>query len=124
MRGECKFQGCCAQSLRVAATVPGAADSGYEPAESNDCTEDGSSSDTGCSGEKWESGSKVVLREGLGGEWRVDRCPPRRVVIRESIYRGRLQQSGGRYKALINDGGPDDALLCRKAEGFRANHFD
>ena len=36
-RGECKFEGCCARSLRVAVAVPDAADSDYESADSNDC---------------------------------------------------------------------------------------
>ena len=30
-RGECKFGGCCARSLRIAATAKDLADSGYEP---------------------------------------------------------------------------------------------
>ena len=30
---------------------------------------------------------------------------------------GELQQGGGKYEALINDGGPDDGLLRPKAEG-------
>ena len=63
VRGECKFQGRCARSLRVAAVVSDAADSDYESADSNDCTDDGSASDSGSSGEKWESGSEGVLRE-------------------------------------------------------------
>ena len=120
-RGECKFQGCCARSLRVAAVVSDAADSDYESADSNDCTDDctgdGSASDSGSSGEKWESGSEGVLREESEEEYREDRRPSRREAIRESIYNGELQQSGGRYEALINDGGPDDGLLRPKAEG-------
>ena len=67
VRGECKFQGCCARSLRVAAAVSDATDSDYESADSNDCaddcTGDGSASESDSSGEKWESDSEGVLRE-------------------------------------------------------------
>ena len=123
-RGECKFQGCCARSLRVAAVVSNAADSDYESADSNDCTDDGSASESGSSGEKWESGSEGVLREESEEEYREDRRPSRREAIRESIYNGELQQSGGRYEALINDGGPDDGLLRPEAEGGAAPEVD
>ena len=109
-RGECKFEGYCARSSRVAAAAPDAADSDYESADSNDCAGDGSASDSGSSGVKWESGSEGVLRESEE-EWREDRRPSRREEIRECVYNGELQQSGGRYDALINDGGPDDGLL-------------
>ena len=124
VRGECKFEGCCARSLRVAAVVSDAADSDYESADSNDCADDGSASDSGSSGEKWESGSEGVLREGPEEEYREDRRPSRREAIRESIYNGELQQSGGRYEALINDGGPDDGLLRPDAEGGAALEVD
>ena len=67
-------------------------------------------------GEKWESGSEGVLRESEE-EWREDRRPSRREAIRECIYNGELQQSGGRYEALINAGGLDDGLLRPVAEG-------
>ena len=121
VRGKCKFQGCYARSLRVAVVVSDAADSDYESADSNDCTDDctgdGSASESGSSGEKWESGSEGVLREGSEEEWRADRRPSRREAIRENIYNCELQQSGGRYEALINDSGPDDGLLRPKAEG-------
>ena len=90
--------------------APDAADSDYESADSNDCAGDGSASDSGSSGVKWESGSEGVLRESEE-EWREDRRPSRREEIRECVYNGELQQSGGRYEALINDGGPDDGLL-------------
>ena len=120
-RGECKFEGCCARSLRIAAAAKGSADSDYESADSNDCADDcagdGSASDSGSSGEKWESGSEGVLRDSEE-EWREDRHPSRREAIRECIYNGELHQSGGRYEALINDGGPDDGLLRPKAEGL------
>ena len=117
-RGECKFEGCCARSLRVAAAVPDAADSDYESADSNDCADDcagdGSASDSASSGVEWESGSDAVRRESEE-EWREDRRPSRREAIRECIYSGELQQSGGRYEALVNDGGPDDGLLRPEA---------
>ena len=48
----------------------------------------------------------------------------RREAIREGIFNGELQQSGGRYEALINDGGPDDGLLRPKAEGGAALEVD
>ena len=103
-------------------------DSDYESTDSNDCIDDcagdGGASDPGSSGEKWESGSEGVLREESGEEWRGDRRPSRREAIRESIYNGELQQSGGRYEALINDGGPDDGLLRPKAEGGAAPEVD
>ena len=123
-RGECKFEGCCARSLRVAAAVPDAADSDYESADSNDCAGDGSASDSGSSGVKWESGSEGVLREESEEEYREDRRPSRREAIRECVYNGELQQSGGRYEALINDGGPDDGLLRPKAGGGAAPEVD
>ena len=118
-RGECKFEGCCARSLRVAAAVPDAADSDYESADSNDCADgcagDGSASDSGSSGEEWRSGSEGVLSESEEEYPLKDRRPSRREAIRGCIYSGELQQSGGRYAALINDGGPDDGLLCPEA---------
>ena len=59
-RGECKFEGCCARSLRIAAAAKGSADSDYGSADSNDCADDGASdgsaSDSGNNGEKWEIG--------------------------------------------------------------------
>ena len=101
-------------------TIPDAADSDYESADSNECADDcagdDTASDSGSSGEKWESGSEGVLRESEEG-WREDRRPSRRGAIRACIYNGELQQSGGRYEALINDGGPDEGLLCPKTEG-------
>ena len=89
-RGECKFEGCCARSLRVAASVPDAADSDYESADSNDCADDGNASDSGSSREKCESGSEGVLREGSEVEYREDRRPSRREAIRKSVYNDEL----------------------------------
>ena len=127
VRGECRFGASCARSLRIAAAVPDAADSDYESADSNDCADDcagdGSASDSASSGVEWESGSDAVRRESEE-EWREDRRPSRREAIRECIYNGELQQSGGRYEALINDGGPDDGLLRPKAEGGAALGVD
>ena len=82
-------------AVRVAAVVSDATDSDYESADSNDCTDDGSASESGSSGEKWESGSEGVLREEPEEEYREDRRPSRREAIRESIYNGELQ---GRQK--------------------------
>ena len=45
-----------------------------------------------------------MLRES-GEEWRKDRRPSRWTAIRECVYNGELQQSCGRYEALINNGG-------------------
>ena len=98
VRGECKFQGCCARSLRVVAVAPGAAGSGYELADPNDCTGDGSASDSGSSGEKWESGSEEVLRERPGREGSTERVvahPDGRRSARASITASCSRVVGG-----------------------------
>ena len=54
-REECKSEGCCARSLRVAAAVPDADDSDYESADSNDCAD-------GCAGDD-SAGFAFACRE-------------------------------------------------------------